>query len=294
MADKLQKLTDLLNLLQNDTITPKQLEQFLNMLVGVIKQVSDGFKTLSAQNIQTLQDGLAAILTQHADILTQIDERNQRASGATQAQIDQLSAMLTRTEQIQAIPGPAGKDGESIVGSPGPAGKDGSPDTGEQIVEKINELPTDDDDLKIDFAHIKGAPQAVSTFVRQGGFRNLQIFDENTLLTKAVQFMKFAGAGVQATISRDGVVTVTIPGGGGSSATAVDEAATDSGNHTTFTISHTPNASTLLVINENTGQAVPASAYTNTTTSIIFNSSQQVDDGAGNLVTPTFRARYFY
>jgi hypothetical protein len=32
-----------------------------------------------------------------------------------------------------------GRDGESIVGPPGAPGKDGSPDTGEQIIEKINE-----------------------------------------------------------------------------------------------------------------------------------------------------------
>lgn len=32
-------------------------------------------------------------------------------------------------------------------------------DTGEQIVDKINELPTNEDDKKIDFSHIKNAPQ---------------------------------------------------------------------------------------------------------------------------------------
>lgn len=38
-------------------------------------------------------------------------------------------------------------------------GKDGSPDTGEQIVEKINDLPIDDDNLKIDYSHIKNIPE---------------------------------------------------------------------------------------------------------------------------------------
>lgn len=49
-----------------------------------------------------------------------------------------------------------GKDGESIVGPKGEDGKDGSPDTPEQIVQKINSLPIDDDDLKIDSIHVKG------------------------------------------------------------------------------------------------------------------------------------------
>ncbi len=83
-------------------------------------------------------------------------------------------------------------------------------------------------------------------------------------------------------------------GGGGSAGTPFDEVAPDSGDHTTFTISYTPLVNTLIVINESTGQIVPTSRYTNTTTSITFNSNQQVDDGTGVLVTPTFRARYSY
>ena len=63
-------------------------------------------------------------------------------------------------------PGPQGQPGpEGPMGPPGPQGeqgpagepgKDGSPDSGEQIVQKINELPTDADELKIDVSHIRG------------------------------------------------------------------------------------------------------------------------------------------
>ena len=38
-------------------------------------------------------------------------------------------------------------------------GKEGSPDTGEQIVDKVNELPTGKDDPKIDASHIKNLPE---------------------------------------------------------------------------------------------------------------------------------------
>ncbi len=222
-------------------------------------------------------------------MLAKVDQRNGKASGDTQKRMDDLTAMLEQAIALRAIPGPQGEDGQD--GAPGPAGQDGSPDSGDDIVDKINALPTDDPDCQIDYAHIKNAPVMQGGRVMHGGFRNLQIFDEQTLISKAAQFMKFVGAGVQATVSKDGVITITVPGGSG---TAADQLATDSGDHTTFTISHTPTANTLLLINENTGQAVPASAYTNTGTSITFTSSQQIDDGAGNLVTPTFRARYFY
>jgi len=64
---------------------------------------------------------------------------------------------LNGTNGIDGIDGVDGKDGED--------GKDGSPDTGEQIVNKINDLPTDEDDLKIDAKHIKNLPEVTKTIV---------------------------------------------------------------------------------------------------------------------------------
>ena len=55
------------------------------------------------------------------------------------------------------IDGQDGKDGKDGVN-----GKDGSPDTGEEIVEKINALALDDD-LKIDAKHIKNLPESTIT-----------------------------------------------------------------------------------------------------------------------------------
>lgn len=42
------------------------------------------------------------------------------------------------------------------------AGQDGSPDTGEEIVDKINDLPIDTNTHKIDSSHIKGLREAIS------------------------------------------------------------------------------------------------------------------------------------
>src|SRR3990167_3618112 len=55
--------------------------------------------------------------------------------------------------------GEKGERGESIVGlvgANGTDGKDGSPDLGEDIVVKINRLPTNHDIFKIDAKHIRG------------------------------------------------------------------------------------------------------------------------------------------
>jgi hypothetical protein len=287
MSDKLQKLGQLMLLLQNDTLTPKQVEQFLSLMIQAIKRANDDFKSLSAENIQKLQEALDSIATHHAYVLKQIDQKNQQAMGDTHKRMGEIMAALETAKQLRAIPGPQGDLGPA--GKDGNPGKDGSPDTGEQILDKLHSLP-DEDEYKIDVTRIKNIPTGKGRYLH-GGFKNPRIYSGGVLVAKAIQAIKYSGAGVTATLGIDGSLTVTIPGGSG---TATDELATDSGDHTTFTISHTPVAGTLLVINENTGQAVPSSAYTNTTTSIIFNASQQVDDGAGNLVTPTFRARYFY
>jgi len=281
--DKLEQFAKILAVLKEDTVSSQQLTAVLSPILTAIQKAVDDMKKTAQQNESIVYSHQAEVQALRA----LLDQSTSTLRQQTATTLQKANDALDMIKSIDVSDGQEGAPGE--MGPQGPAGQDGSPDTGEQIVEKINALS--DDAPKIDASHITNLPKAVNTLVRQGGFRNLQIFDESTLITKAVQFMKFAGSGVQATVSLDGVVTVTIPGGSG---TAADELASDSGDHTTFTISHTPIASTLLVINENTGQAVPSSAYTNTTTSITFTSSQQIDDGTGTLVTPTFRARYFF
>lgn len=62
----------------------------------------------------------------------------------------------TPIKGIDYFDGQKGEQGETGIGLPGQDGKDGSPDTGEQIVNKINDLPIDEDRFKIDVSHIKG------------------------------------------------------------------------------------------------------------------------------------------
>jgi len=187
-------------------------------------------------------------------------------------------------DYFDGIDGKDGKDGVGIDGKDGKDGKDGSPDTGEQIVEKINDLEIEPD-KQIDFSHIKGFKQEVSKHT-VGFQRNTAYFDDDLLIIDNPTRIKFTGAGVSLALDSTGMLIATISGSAGSE---TDEIATDSGDHTTFTILHTPNAGTLLVYNENTGQIYSPSNYTNTTTSITFNSSLAVEGE-----TPVVRAKYTY
>ena len=79
---------------------------------------------------------------------------------------------------------------KSIEVKNGIDGKDGSPDTGEEIVYKINELKTDDDELKIDAKHIKNLPQFNGKVY--GGARNLYtLADVNIQSPTNGQFLKY-------------------------------------------------------------------------------------------------------
>lgn len=60
--------------------------------------------------------------------------------------------------------GPIGPQGER--GLDGKDGKNGSPDTGFDIVDKINSLPTNEDDYLIDVEHIRGLKKAVEKWGR--------------------------------------------------------------------------------------------------------------------------------
>ena len=56
--EKLEKLKNLLKLLQNDTITPKQVEEFLKVVLGVITKSKAEFEKLSAENLDTIKQSI--------------------------------------------------------------------------------------------------------------------------------------------------------------------------------------------------------------------------------------------
>lgn len=158
--------------------------------------------------------------------------------------------------------GRPGLDGDNgIDGSNGAPGKDGSPDTGEQIVTKLESL---NGDSRLDASAIKNLPEAKVTnlFGGGGGTRGIRVYDETTLLTKIVNAMKFVGAGVQATVDGNGVVTVTITGSASSESNG--EVLTDSGTHLSFTFAHAPSSGGVRnVWQKETGQMLtPTTDYT--------------------------------
>ncbi len=188
-----------------------------------------------------------------------------------------------------------GKDGESpsvedvvtqvipLIPEPkdGLPGKDGSSDTAAQIVEKLESL---EDDNRLDASAIKNLPEAKHTTIFGGSpDRRIAAYDETTLLTKIVSAIKFAGAGVQATVDKSGVVTVTITGSASSESNG--ETLTDSGDHTSFTFAHAPSTGGVRnVWRKESGQLLtPTTDYTIAGSTLTATSAQI--DGDGNAFT---------
>lgn len=164
--------------------------------------------------------------------------------------------------------------------------QDGSPDTGNQIVEKINKA-----DSLIDKSAIEGladlektvAEKTGNTYRVGWGAHPLQIQGLGVVIDKNTRVINFTGAGLTSvTRSPQGVVTVAISGGGGSSGTAVsEEIPTDTGDHTNFTIAHTPLSGTFALFRGGAKQASIGTSpdYSRTGTALALTIPLDVADG---------------
>lgn len=206
--DKLQKLKNVLELLQRDTISPEQLKELLTGFSVAIAKIKDDTKALSEQTIkefteigETLLENLTnsqkSIVEKTNDRLEQVNSGVldiRKETKQTKDNIESVKKLLADIKKIKTTPG---KDGEN-----GLDGKDADEQkiieevlakiklpevkeqSGEDIVSKINELNTSPDN-QIDASHIKNLPKANQV---HGGTKNLyQLLDvalnPNTLVT---------------------------------------------------------------------------------------------------------------
>lgn len=117
---------------------------------------------------------------------------------------------------------------------------------------------------------------------------SIAILDEDITIADKASSINFKGTGVSGSvIGQD--VTENIPGSG-SASTPIDEALTDSGDHTSFTFPHTPDStSQITVYNGSNGAIYPSSLYSRVGTTLTFTRSLEVDGE-----TPEVRATYAY
>jgi len=162
--EKIDKLQQLMKLLQNDTITPQEVEKFLVMVVESVKKAKDNFETISQETLTEVSTALAYIETEHSKILDKAENLSQKAISDVENRLQSVTQMIADLKEMKPKDGEPGKDAdeEYIISEvlnriELPEQKEFEYDTGEDIIEKINQLSTDEK-YKIDASHIKNLP----------------------------------------------------------------------------------------------------------------------------------------
>lgn len=168
MKLNLDKAKEILELLQEDTITPAKMRQFVTLLVGLnskqkeelIAKFNEFADNVSQETYKKIQDTLFIINEKAHDNQLEIRQLTNKQQKAHNKQIEELNNLVLK---LQSIEYKDGEDADEEVIVEKVLERIVLPeftlDDGEQIVSKINDLPTDDEDLKIDASHIKNLPE---------------------------------------------------------------------------------------------------------------------------------------
>jgi hypothetical protein len=171
MEDKLGKLKKILEISSRDTISAKEIEQFLVLVLSTIKTERESFRSLSDEQLSTINEKVNFI-----------DGIKDDFKSLFVGELNEAKKLLKELSKIKATHGRDGMDGlhgldgvNGQNGLDGKDGKDGSPDTRTQIVEKIN--TGKENDLKIERKQIEG----LDNFVEQKNLdRAISILDQRT------------------------------------------------------------------------------------------------------------------
>lgn len=144
VVDELERINDGVNELSNSA------SKFFNtqIIPDIIRVQVDGIDKLRGEKGETGEVGPIGTQGERGPVGPKGDKGDCGESG------------------LDGLDGLDGTDGED--GLDGKNGKDGSPDTGEQIIEKINAL--DDKAPKIDAKHIDNLPHSVERIIERSGF----------------------------------------------------------------------------------------------------------------------------
>lgn len=229
LESNLKNLQLLLSTMDADHLSKGDFMEAFDEVLRVVKSAKDvNAKEFDAihKYLTDFQDKLST------DTSSAMDTTKQEVMYSHATAVQKLTSdTAAALEQIkQAIP----KDGiNGIDGIPGPKGLDGSPDTGDQIIEKINGASTLISPTAIKDFETEVKKQTLSTGARAGwGAHPLQIQGTGTTKTKVARVINFTGATVSQ--SRDGVTTVAVSASGANPQTPSGAV---NGSNVTFTVS---------------------------------------------------------
>jgi len=204
---KLEKLNKLLELVQEDTVKPADIEQFLEVALNVIKEAKEHFDSISEENQGKIDEALERI---ESFARNEFEERIR--------EIRELSALRPK-DGYTPVKGVDYFDGETIVGPKGEDGKDGkdgsdgSPDTPDQVIDKVN-----DGKKLIKKERVEGLVDAIKNIARGVA----QALPVTTSFFNGLRAKNLTIDGATAELRGDTVHITDIPGTGGGADTFLE------------------------------------------------------------------------
>lgn len=214
----MENLKNLFDKIQEDNSSTKQLVEVVGLLIEKFNKSKQEIENLSKENQDKLREDMNKLMIQHQKFLDSTEETVDEKIDSIQEIYDQFSELFDEIKSLKnkTIKGEPGKDGKD--GKQGPKGEDAKPvdenfiiekviekidipefiaETGESIIVKINSLPIDDDEYKIDWKHIKNVPDFSKGQAVVAGNRFLdQLVDVNVSgLTKDANGRYILGSG---------------------------------------------------------------------------------------------------
>ena len=146
--DNIDKLNTLLELMKDDTITPKEVEKFLSTLITIVNKNKEDISSLSDEMLSKVQGVIDSVYRDRTGIISEVDSKTQTLVDSIDSKLKEAQDLLDQTKEIRLREISDGVDGIN--------GKDGSPDTGVEIADKLEALTGED---KLDFSALKNVPE---------------------------------------------------------------------------------------------------------------------------------------
>lgn len=173
--DKLEELKQKIEQFQAKSAAKGEIQAFIILAVSVLKKYKETFESISSENLSQIKDVVDYLEKQKAEILTNVKGETTKASKNFANSLKEVKELLAEIKAIEVRDGEDGKDAdeEKIVEEvlfriKLPEYKEVVLDGGAEIVSKINELDTDDEDQKIDASHIKNLPKSSGQTIIRG------------------------------------------------------------------------------------------------------------------------------
>lgn len=148
-----------------EKVADRKLSEHKEVLTEQMKSVTAKMAEKEAEMRERMDDAFNEMRKEFSTIAASITEAMKSDHGDMRTKMEEIiNASFKNVEtKLASMCGPEGKPGKDGKGAdgahgrdgkPGAPGKDGSPDTGEQVVVKVNALPLVPD-MQIDASHIK-------------------------------------------------------------------------------------------------------------------------------------------